>query len=139
MRENDDFLGLNNKSNLEESGSDSIVNPLDKPSHKGAAFQHGNSRGTMMELMSSNYCLIFFFLYQHFFLIFEHLISETTALVCKRSKAFHLTLYHTIPTFKDYRIEALENAVGKEENAGNQHFLLFPQCFLLCQREKSSF
>ena len=25
-----------------------------------------------------------------------------------------------------YRIE---NIVGKEENAGNQHFLLFPQCF----------
>ena len=22
-----------------------------------------------------------------------------------------------------------ENIVGKEENAGNQHFLLFPQCF----------
>ena len=25
-----------------------------------------------------------------------------------------------------YRIE---NIVGKEENAGHQHFLLFPQCF----------
>ena len=23
----------------------------------------------------------------------------------------------------------LENIVGKEENADNQHFLLFPQCF----------
>ena len=23
----------------------------------------------------------------------------------------------------------LENTVGKEENAGYQHFLLFPQCF----------
>ena len=23
----------------------------------------------------------------------------------------------------------IENIVGKEENAGNQHFLLFPQCF----------
>ena len=23
----------------------------------------------------------------------------------------------------------VENIVGKEENAGNQHFLLFPQCF----------
>ena len=22
------------------------------------------------------------------------------------------------------------NSVGKQENAGNQHFLLFPQCFL---------
>ena len=27
------------------------------------------------------------------------------------------------------------NIVGKEENAGNQHFLLNPQCFLLYQRQ----
>ena len=26
--------------------------------------------------------------------------------------------------------KAFENIVGKEENAGNQHFLPFPQCFL---------
>ena len=25
--------------------------------------------------------------------------------------------------------DRLENIVGKEENAGYQHFLLFPQCF----------
>ena len=25
--------------------------------------------------------------------------------------------------------ERVENIVGKGENAGNQHFLLFPQCF----------
>ena len=41
-----------------------------------------------------------------------------------------LTLYHTIPTFNDPEKEPFENSVGKEENAGNQHFLLFPQCFL---------
>ena len=28
------------------------------------------------------------------------------------------------------RQEALENIVGKEETAGQQHFLHFPQCFL---------
>ena len=28
--------------------------------------------------------------------------------------------------------------MGKGENAGNQHFLFFPQCFLLHQREKSA-
>ena len=34
------------------------------------------------------------------------------------------------------KTKALENTVGKEENAGKQHFLLFPQCFqLLSQRE----
>ena len=30
--------------------------------------------------------------------------------------------------------EVLENNEGKGENAGNQHFLPFPQCFLSCQR-----
>ena len=32
-----------------------------------------------------------------------------------------------------------ENIVGKGENAGNQHFLLLPQCFQLYQRQKSLF
>ena len=50
-----------------------------------------------------------------------------------------LTLYHTIPTFTTLKKKALENAVGKEENAGNQHFLLFPQCFLLYFKKKLSF
>ena len=31
---------------------------------------------------------------------------------------------------------AFENIVGKGENAGNQHFLLFPQCFLPYHRPK---
>ena len=26
-------------------------------------------------------------------------------------------------------LDKIENIVGKEENAGYQHFLLFPQCF----------
>ena len=37
------------------------------------------------------------------------------------------------------RKKPFENIMGKEENAGTQHFLLFPQCFLLYYREKSSF
>ena len=41
-----------------------------------------------------------------------------------------LILFHTILTFDDPVKEAFENIVGKGENAGNQHFLLFPQCFL---------
>ena len=28
-----------------------------------------------------------------------------------------------------FTLERTENIVGKGENAGNQHFLLFPQCF----------
>ena len=31
--------------------------------------------------------------------------------------------------------KAFENIVGKGENADNQHFLLFPQCFLRYQTE----
>ena len=41
-----------------------------------------------------------------------------------------LTLYNTIPTFIDHEKEAFRKHYGKGENAGNQHFLLFPQCFL---------
>ena len=37
-----------------------------------------------------------------------------------------ITSLHTIST--------LENTVGKGENAGNQYFVLYPQCFLLYQR-----
>ena len=29
-----------------------------------------------------------------------------------------------------------ENIVGKEENAGNHHFLLFPQCFLPYKKQE---
>ena len=37
------------------------------------------------------------------------------------------------------RKKPFENIVGKGENAGNQHFLLFPQCFLPYQRQELSF
>ena len=36
-------------------------------------------------------------------------------------------------------MKAFENIVGKGENAGNQHFLLFPQCFLTFPKQISSF
>ena len=35
--------------------------------------------------------------------------------------------------------ELFENIVGKGKNAGNQHFLLFPQCFLPVPRQHSIF
>ena len=34
----------------------------------------------------------------------------------------------------NYNLDRVGNIVGKGENAGNQHFLLFPQCF-----QKASF
>ena len=45
-------------------------------------------------------------------------------------RKFVLTLDNTIPTFNHPETESFENIVGKGENAGNQHFLLFLQCFL---------
>ena len=50
-----------------------------------------------------------------------------------------LSLYHTIPLLMTLRRKAFENIVGKGENADNEHFLLFPQYFLLYHREKSSY
>ena len=37
--------------------------------------------------------------------------------------------------FMTLREKPLENIVGKGENAGKQHFLLFPQFFLPCQKK----
>ena len=37
--------------------------------------------------------------------------------------------------FTTVREKPFENTAGKGENAGNQHFLLFPQCFLPYQRK----
>ena len=47
-----------------------------------------------------------------------------------------LPLYHAIPTL--YK-NPCENIVGRGENTGNQHFLLFPQCFLPFPKQISIF
>ena len=33
--------------------------------------------------------------------------------------------------------DSVENIVVKEENAGNQHFIFFPRCFIPNERQKS--
>ena len=38
-------------------------------------------------------------------------------------------------TFDALEEKAFENIVGKEENAGYQHFLLFPQCLISYERQ----
>ena len=43
------------------------------------------------------------------------------------------------PNFNDLEKYAFRNIVGKGENAGNQHFLLFPQCFLPFPKQISVF
>ena len=58
---------------------------------------------------------------------------------CSNRKHLQMNLYiHVIQLFTTQsrllttlKRKAYENIVGKGENAGNQHFLLFPQCFLL--------
>ena len=47
-------------------------------------------------------------------------------------------LVNPLPHNLDLPLE-IENIVGKGENAGNQYFLLFPQCFLLFPTQISSF
>ena len=51
-----------------------------------------------------------------------------------------LTIHLTIPTVNTPEEEAFGRQFrGKEENAGNQHFLLFPQCFLPYRKPIVSF
>ena len=50
-----------------------------------------------------------------------------------------LTLYHTIHNVMTREKKTFENIVGKGENAGNQYFLLFPQCFLPFPKQISIF
>ena len=48
---------------------------------------------------------------------------------------FFLTHNHTMMNVYAPKVKRLENIVGKRENAVNQHFLLFPLCFVPHQRE----
>ena len=41
--------------------------------------------------------------------------------------------------FTIMRQKTFENIVRKKKNASNQHFLLFPQCFLACWKQISDF
>ena len=52
--------------------------------------------------------------------------------------ALTLQSFTTLPNSRvltTLKEKGFENIVGKGENAGNQHFLLFPQCFLFCQTQ----
>ena len=79
---------------------------------------------------------MFMFLNEGYHITFEkkkNLLQDCdikTNLLFMSKNAVLVTLYHTVPTFNDPEIEAFGNIVEKGENAGNQHFLLFPQCFL---------
>ena len=73
---------------------------------------------------------------------FSHSVFKRLTLQTPKNQGLFgkgLTLYHKITTLTTPRKRAFENIVGKEENAGNKHFLPFSQCFLPYQRHKSSF
>ena len=51
----------------------------------------------------------------------------------------NFTLSQTSPSFYVLQYKSFENTVGKGEIAGNEHFLLFPQCFSICLENFQSF
>ena len=80
-------------------------------------------------------------LYPHlstFLTLYLYLLLNWKSLkVAYQVKGKHfITQSQHLTTLKE---KAFENIVGRGENAGNSHFLLFPQCFLLYQIQKSLF
>ena len=51
--------------------------------------------------------------------------------------SFHDLPFTSQSQLNDPQEMSYENIARKGENAGNQHFILFPQCFLPYQRQKS--
>ena len=71
---------------------------------------------------------------------FATIFSFSHDVFCPTKGKFHVfTLYHTIPTVDDMEKRPFKNSVGKGEIAGNQHFLLFLQCFLPIPKQISIF
>ena len=68
----------------------------------------------------------------------QHLISPVQIIqlfdISDDLSMVKLTLYHTIPAFIDPK-EGFGKLCRKGENAGNQHFLLFPVFSTLSKRE----
>ena len=54
--------------------------------------------------------------------------QTTNFQACLNSKNLQTIKINVTQTMK-FVFGRVENIVGKGENAGNQHFLLFPQCF----------
>ena len=71
------------------------------------------------------FCITLFTKRQHFRLVQFESILQTTNLI--------LTIN------MNYAFHKIENIVGKGEDAGYQHFLLFPQCFLPFPKQISVF
>ena len=58
--------------------------------------------------------------------------SFFTFSLCDQTHSHHLTVSELFTTLlMTLKKKPFENMVGKGENAHNQHYLLFPRCFLL--------
>ena len=69
---------------------------------------------------------------------FPTMFLKAVCCLCIKISIYGVTgyaFYHT--TLTPLRKKAFENSVGKGENAGYQHFLLFPQCFLTFPKQIS--
>ena len=67
---------------------------------------------------------------------FSHSVFKRLALQTGKKQGLFekgLTLYYTSLIVSDPEKETFDNVVGKGENAGNQYFLLFQQCFYSSQ------
>ena len=64
--------------------------------------------------------------------VFKDSLPRVYKAICLHVESyfFLLTHYHTMTNFDALGGKPFVNIVGKEENAGNQHFVLYPQCFL---------
>ena len=58
-------------------------------------------------------------------------------LICDASLVSDVYTRYQFQVLTTPRTKPLKNIVEKGENAGNQHFLLFPQCFLYIQTQTS--
>ena len=74
-----------------------------------------SNRGIFCPLFHTIMCFIDSLPYDKFFDV-----SKLKAFADDKSNVTEMTIFH---------FEKEENTVGKGENAGYQHFLLFPQCF----------
>ena len=63
--------------------------------------------------------------------------SILSSMICSLIKIIIITLYHTMMTFGAPEKKLLKTLWRKGVNAGNHHFLLFPQCFLPYERQNS--
>ena len=69
----------------------------------------------------------------------KEVLNHICSLLCNCLQMLLCKLFTTqSPLLTTLKKMALENTMGKGENAGNLHFLLFPQCFLLSLNKRNS-